>query len=64
MTNLGRQTLKKIQAKFGIGPSTRELLQLEGGPRRGELLAMIDAGQRGRVAAQLVALRLDLLPAG
>mmetsp|Transcript_31798 Transcript_31798/g.61187 ORF Transcript_31798/g.61187 Transcript_31798/m.61187 type:complete len:167 (-) Transcript_31798:360-860(-) len=62
VTHLGRQTARKIQARYGIGPSTRDLLELVSGAKRSEVLAMIDEGQRSCVDAELVALRLDLLP--
>ena len=62
VTHLGRNTAKKIQTKFSIGPSTRDFLQLVNGPKHTEVLAMIDVGQRSRVEAEIVALTVDLLP--
>ena len=63
VTHLGRNTAHKINEQFGIGPTLRELLKLVDGPRRPEVLALIDAGVRDRVDAELTALRIDLLPA-
>ena len=63
ITCLGRNTALKINARFGIGPTLRELLKLVEGPRRAEVLALIDPGSRDRVDAELTALRIDLLPA-
>ena len=58
--HLGKGTAKKLEAHFKRQPLTlRETLELFNGPRREELLMLIDAGQRQRVEAELVALSLD-----
>ena len=59
--HLGRGTCKKLEGHFKCkeAMSLRELLRLFGGPKREELLMLIDAGQRQRVEAELVALSLD-----
>lgn len=62
VSNLGRNTAKAICRKFGVGPSLSELLKLVDGPRAPEVFALVDAGQRSRVEAELAALRIDLLP--
>ena len=61
VTHLGRNTAAAIQKKHGIGPSLEALLKLLDTPRRPEVLAMVDIGQRDRVEAELTALRLDLM---
>ena len=62
--HLGRGTAKKIEVHMKQQPLTlRDLLRLFNGPRREELLGLVDAGQRQRVEAELVALSLDF-PAG
>ena len=58
--HLGRGTAKKLEAHFKTSLSLRELLRLFHGARREELLMLIDAGQRDRVEAELVALALDV----
>ena len=57
--HLGKGTVKKLEAHFKTSLSLRELLRLFHGARREELLMLIDAGQRDRVEAELVALALD-----
>ena len=60
--HLGRGTAKKLEAHFLKGQmalSLAELLRIFRGDRREELLMLIDAGQRSRVEAELVALSLD-----
>ena len=58
--HLGKGTVKKLEAHFKKQPmSLRELLAIFHGPRREEMLMLIDAGQRARVEAELVALALD-----
>ena len=61
--HLGRGTAKRIADILGLKSLTlRGLLLAVDGPRAAEIMACIDAGQRDRVQATLVALRLDLLP--
>jgi hypothetical protein len=60
--HLGRGTASKLQTHFlkAQQPLTlAELLRIFRGTRREELLGLIDAGQRQRVEAELVALDLD-----
>ena len=59
--HLGRQTCKKIAAHF-VNQTTltlEDLLRIFRSKRREELLMMVDAGQRERVEAEIVALDLD-----
>ena len=61
--HLGRGTAKRIADILGLKSLTlRDLLLAVDGPKAAEIMACIDAGQRDRVQATLVALRLDLLP--
>ena len=60
--HLGRGTAKKIESHFLKGQAIltlAELLRIFRGDRREEMLMLIDAGQRSRVEAELVALTLD-----
>ena len=61
--HLGKGTASKLQKHFlkaQGGPLTlAELLRIFRWPKREELLGLIDAGQRQRVEAELVALALD-----
>ena len=60
--HLGKNTCKAIAKKFSTPSplSLRHLLQISTSTRREEMLAMVDAGQRERVAAELIALAIDL----
>ena len=60
--HLGRNTCKKIESHFlksNQSLTLAALLQLFSSAKREELLMMVDAGQRQRVEAELVALALD-----
>ena len=63
--HLGKGTAKRIEEKYLKKQqllTLQELLRLFNGPQREELLMMVDAGQRERVEAELVALALDFPP--
>ena len=61
--HLGRGTAKRMAELLNLPSLTlRDLLRAADGPRAAEILQCIDAGQRDRVQASLVALRMDLLP--
>ena len=61
--HLGRGTAKRMAELLNLPSLTlRDLLCAADGPRAAEILQCIDAGQRDRVQASLVALRMDLLP--
>ena len=61
--HLGRGTAKRMAELLQLPSLTlRDLLRAADGPRAAEILQCIDAGQRDRVQASLVALRMDLLP--
>jgi hypothetical protein len=59
--HLGRGTCKKLETHFKLkgGLTLRELLRLFAGDRREEMMMLIDAGQRQRVEAELVAQAID-----
>ena len=61
--HLGRGTAKRMAELLNLPSLTlRDLLRAADGPRAAEILQCVDAGQRDRVQASLVALRMDLLP--
>ena len=60
--HMGRNTAKKIEARFCKGGQTltlATLLMLFRSDQREEVLMLVDSGQRQRVEAELVALTLD-----
>ena len=59
---MGRNTAKKIEARFCKGGQTltlATLLMLFRSDQREEVLMLVDSGQRQRVEAELIALTLD-----
>lgn len=61
VAHLGRGTAKRMEAHFNLRGqlSLDALLDLYAGPRRSDCLSLVDAGQRQRVEAELIALTLD-----